>query len=79
MWGWTATLGAAAFATRFIPFRAHGEWHPWQTLAVLGIALVALAYSLYVVYLLEIVKLASPRARARRAPEPGADDLRRSA
>lgn len=68
MWGWTATLGAAALATRFIPFREGGEWHVWETLAVLAIALAALAYSVYVVYLLEIVKLANPRIR-RRARE----------
>jgi hypothetical protein len=30
-----------------------------------GIALFALAYSVYVVYLLEIVKLANPRIRRR--------------
>ncbi len=68
MWGWTATLGAAALATRFIPFREGGEWHLWETVWVLAIALVALAYSVYVVYLLEIVKLANPRIR-RRARE----------
>ncbi len=65
MWGWTATLGAAALATRFIPFREGGEWHPWETIAVLAIALAALAYSVYIVYLLEIVKLANPRIRRR--------------
>lgn len=71
MWGWTATLGAAALATRFIPFRAGGEWHPLETLAVVAIALAALAFSVYVVYLLEIVKLANPRIRARRQQERG--------
>ncbi|MDH5333304.1 MAG: undecaprenyl/decaprenyl-phosphate alpha-N-acetylglucosaminyl 1-phosphate transferase, partial [Thermoleophilia bacterium] len=71
MWGWTATLGAAALATRFVPFRAGGEWHLWQTVAVAAIALAALAYSVYVVYLLEIVKLANPRIR-RRLREEGA-------
>ncbi len=82
MWGWTATLGAAALATRFIPFRARGEWHTWETLVVAGIALVALAFSVFVVYLLELVKLANPRARARREAEralAAADELRRSA
>jgi UDP-GlcNAc:undecaprenyl-phosphate GlcNAc-1-phosphate transferase len=73
MWGWTATLGAAALATRFIPFRAGGEWHPWETVAVLAIALVALATSVYVVYLLEIVKLANPRVRARREAAAGTE------
>ncbi len=67
MWAWTASLGAAALATRFIPFRESGDWHPWETGAVAAIALAALAFSVYVVYLLEIVKLANPRVRRRRA------------
>ena len=67
MWAWTASLGAAALATRFIPFRGGGHWHVWESIAVVAIALGALAFSVYVVYLLEIVKLASPRARRRRA------------
>jgi UDP-GlcNAc:undecaprenyl-phosphate GlcNAc-1-phosphate transferase len=66
MWAWTASLGAAALATRFIPFRESGVWHPWETVAVVAIALVAIAFSVYVVYLLEIVKLANPRVRRRR-------------
>jgi len=73
MWAWAASLGAAALATRFIPFRAGGEWHPWETVAVAAIAFGALAFSVYVVYLLEIVKLASPRARRRAR----ADDAER--
>ena len=78
MWGWTATLGAAALATRFIPFREGGEWHLWETLAVVAIALVALAYSVYIVYLLEIVKLANPRVR-RREPIGDSEEERRTA
>jgi UDP-GlcNAc:undecaprenyl-phosphate GlcNAc-1-phosphate transferase len=65
MWAWCATLAGAALATRFIPFREGGEWHLPETLAVLAIALVALAFSLYVVYVLEIVKLSNPRLRRR--------------
>ena len=67
MWAWTASLGAAALATRFIPFREGGEWHTGETIAVIVIALGALAFSVYIVYLLEIVKLANPRVRRRRA------------
>jgi len=74
MWAWAASLGAAALATRFIPFREGGTWHVGETIAVLAIALGALAFSVYIVYLLEIVKLASPRARRRRAD---ADDHER--
>jgi UDP-GlcNAc:undecaprenyl-phosphate GlcNAc-1-phosphate transferase len=63
MWAWCATLAGAALATRFIPFRAGGEWHLWETIAAVAIAVAALGFSLYVVYLLEIVKLANPRVR----------------
>ena len=63
MWAWCAALAAAALATRFIPFREGGEWHLWETLAAGAIALVALGFSIYIVYLLEIVKLANPRVR----------------
>ena len=67
MWAWTASLGAAALATRFIPFREGGVWHPWETVAVAAIGLAALAFSVYIVYLLEIVKLGNPRVRRRVA------------
>jgi hypothetical protein len=77
MWAWTASLGAAALATRFIPFREGGEWHVGETIAVAAIALAALAFSVYVVYLLEIVKLANPRVRRRRAE--ASDEERMSA
>jgi UDP-GlcNAc:undecaprenyl-phosphate GlcNAc-1-phosphate transferase len=65
MYAWCLSLAAAALATRFIPFRAHGEWHVGATIAVTAIGLVALGASVYTVYLLEIVKLANPRARRR--------------
>ena len=65
IWVWCLSLSAAAFATRFVPFRAHGVWHFWPTLSVGAIGLVALATSVYIVYLLEIVKLANPRIRRR--------------
>jgi len=62
---WCATLAGAALATRFIRPHAHGSWHLWRTVAVLVIGLAALAASVYMVYLLEIVKLANPRIRRR--------------
>ncbi|MDQ3065759.1 MAG: undecaprenyl/decaprenyl-phosphate alpha-N-acetylglucosaminyl 1-phosphate transferase [Actinomycetota bacterium] len=78
MWGWCATLAGAALATRFIPFRKGGDWHLWETVAVGGIALVTLVFSLYVVYVLEIVKLSNPRRLLRgRRGQPAED--RRSA
>ncbi len=65
MYAWCALLAGAALATRFIPFRAHGYWHFWPTVAVAGIGLAALAASIYTIYLLEIVNLANPRIRRR--------------
>jgi UDP-GlcNAc:undecaprenyl-phosphate/decaprenyl-phosphate GlcNAc-1-phosphate transferase len=76
MYAWCALLAGAALATRFIPFRAHGYWHLWPTIAVIGIGLFALAASIYTIYLLEIVKLANPRIRRR---EQGAQPERKSA
>ena len=73
IWGWCASLAAAALATRFIPFRAHGVWHTWPTLGAAAIALVAIGFSIYVVYVLEIVKVANPYHRRRD------DQLRKSA
>ena len=65
MWLWCASLAGAALATRFVPFREGGDWHLWETLLVLAIGFFAIAFSIYVVYLLEIVKLANPRVRRR--------------
>ena len=77
MWAWCAALAGAALATRFIPFREGGVWHLWETVAVAGIALVAIAMSLYVVYVLEIVKLNNPR-RLRRGEESATSAVPRS-
>jgi H+/Cl- antiporter ClcA len=50
-----------------VPFRAGGDWHLWETVAVGLLAVVAVAFSVYIVYLLEIIKLANPRIRRREA------------
>jgi UDP-GlcNAc:undecaprenyl-phosphate GlcNAc-1-phosphate transferase len=65
LWAWCATLALAALATRFAPPHHHGRWNVGNLTLDLVAGVVALAFSLYVVYLLEIVKL-SPAARARR-------------
>jgi UDP-GlcNAc:undecaprenyl-phosphate GlcNAc-1-phosphate transferase len=75
IWAWCITLAAAAFATRFVPFRAHGVWHLWWTLLAVAIGLAAVVFSVYVVYVLEIVKLGN-RIQKRRQPD---DPLRKIA
>ncbi len=67
MYAWCLSLAAAALATRFVPFRAHGVWHLWPTVLAGAIGLVAVALSLYTVYLLEIVKTSAARVRQREA------------
>jgi len=78
IWVWCAILAGTALATRFLSPRPHGDWRLWRILADAGIGLVALASSLYMVYLLEIVKLANPRVR-RRAEQQQAEERRRAA
>jgi UDP-GlcNAc:undecaprenyl-phosphate GlcNAc-1-phosphate transferase len=70
IWGWCITLAAAAFATRFVPFRAHGVWHLWWTLLAASIGFVAVLFSIYVVYVLEIVKLGNRIQKRRKADDP---------
>jgi UDP-GlcNAc:undecaprenyl-phosphate GlcNAc-1-phosphate transferase len=65
LWVWCGTLAAAALATRFIPPHEGGEWRLWNSLGSAAAALVALAVSVYIVYLLEIVKLLNPRVKRR--------------
>ena len=78
MWGWCAILAGAALATRFLHPHAHGDWQTGPTIAVACIGASALAASIYMVYLLEIVKLANPRIR-RRGQEAREAAARRTA
>ena len=70
IWLWCISLAAAALATRFVPFRAHGVWHLWPTLLAAAIAGLSLGFSVYVVYVLEIVKLGNPISKRRAAGDP---------
>ncbi|MFL5935710.1 MAG: glycosyltransferase family 4 protein [Gaiellaceae bacterium] len=65
IYAWCGTLAAAALATRFIQPHPHGDWRPWAVAVDALIGLAALAASVYIVYLLEIVKLANPIIRRR--------------
>ena len=78
---WGLALAGGALATRFVPFRSRGEWHLWPTVLVATIALLVLATSLYMVYVLEILKLRRLRAWAsrRQADEPDQEQRLKSA
>jgi UDP-GlcNAc:undecaprenyl-phosphate/decaprenyl-phosphate GlcNAc-1-phosphate transferase len=65
MYAWCGVLAGAALATRFLPPRPHGHWDLSNALVAGGVALLAVAASVYIAYLLEIIKLANPRIRRR--------------
>ncbi|HET8652692.1 MAG TPA: MraY family glycosyltransferase [Gaiellaceae bacterium] len=77
MYAWCGILAAAALATRFLPPRPHGDWDVSNTLVAGAITLLALAASVYIAFLLEIIKLANPRVRRRE--EQAREGARRSA
>jgi len=77
LWTWCATLAAAALATRFAPPHHHGDWSVTNGAIDAAAGIVALAFSVYIVYLLEIVKLTS--RRGRRDAETAQEPARRSA
>lgn len=79
LWAWCAILAGAALATRFVPFRAHGEWNLWPTVLAAVIAVVAVAASAYIVVLLEILKLSRLRGLAAWRREGEQQQARRSA
>jgi UDP-GlcNAc:undecaprenyl-phosphate GlcNAc-1-phosphate transferase len=76
---WGLVLAGAALATRFVPFREHGDWHLWPTVLVLAIGVIALATSLYMVIVLEILKLRRLRAWAGRRTTDVDEERRLSA
>jgi UDP-GlcNAc:undecaprenyl-phosphate GlcNAc-1-phosphate transferase len=69
LWVWCLTLALAALATRFAPPHHRGDWSITNVAVDTAAGLLALGVSLYVVYLLEIVKIETPRARRRRRSE----------
>ena len=58
LYGWTCTLAALALALRFVPYSDHhGHFHAKWVAVLAGFGVVALAASVYLVLVLEILKL----------------------
>ncbi len=77
LYAWTLMLAALAVALRLLPYHDHGAPHHYHLgWAVLlgGMAVVALAASVYLVYVLEILKFKSRRAREIRAHDPATSE-----
>ena len=64
LYGWTLALAALALALRFVPYSDdHGHFDALWTAVVVVFGLLALATSVYLVYVLEILKLRRVRLR----------------
>jgi len=71
LYGWTLVLAALALALRFVPYSDdHGHFDLEWSLVLAGFGLVALAASIYLVLILEILKL--KRVRGFRMRRTGA-------
>jgi UDP-GlcNAc:undecaprenyl-phosphate GlcNAc-1-phosphate transferase len=71
LYGWTLMLAGVAVALRFVPYSNHrGTYHLGWAVVMAAIVLIALAASVYLIYLLEILKFKSRRAREIRSADP---------
>ena len=71
LYGWTLMLAGVALALRFVPYSDHrGHYHLGWLLVIAAIGVIALAASVYLIYVLEILKFKSRRARELRTSEP---------
>ncbi|MET0684745.1 MAG: MraY family glycosyltransferase [Solirubrobacteraceae bacterium] len=71
LYGWTITMAGLAVALRFVPYSDAGDWHLGWSLFMVGCFLVAVAASVYLVLVLEILKLRRLRAWQMRHADPG--------
>jgi UDP-GlcNAc:undecaprenyl-phosphate GlcNAc-1-phosphate transferase len=68
LYAWTIVMSALALALRFVPYSDnHGHFNALWTAVMLTLIAAALAYSVYLVYVLEILKL----RRGKINPETG--------
>src|ERR671911_716012 len=86
LYGWTTVMALLALALRFVPYSDdHGNFDPLWTAVIAFFGVLALAASVYLVEVLEILKLRQTRLRQlvtlRRqvgAPEPAAGEVERA-
>jgi UDP-GlcNAc:undecaprenyl-phosphate/decaprenyl-phosphate GlcNAc-1-phosphate transferase len=75
LYGWTLMLAGVAIALRFVPYsNHHGTYHLGWLLVMAAIGVIALAASVYLIYLLEILKFKSRRSRELRTADPATSE-----
>jgi UDP-GlcNAc:undecaprenyl-phosphate GlcNAc-1-phosphate transferase len=73
LYGWTVLLAGLAVALRFVPYHDHAyphHYHLGWLLLVIALAVAALAASVYLVFVLEILKFKRVRMRQLQTLEP---------
>jgi UDP-GlcNAc:undecaprenyl-phosphate GlcNAc-1-phosphate transferase len=75
LYAWTVTMAGLAVALRFVPYSDHGDLNIGWSLVMGGCLVLALAASVYLVLVLEILKLRRLRAWQLRHAEPGTTEL----
>lgn len=71
LYGWTLMLAGVAIALKFVPYSDHhGGYHLGWSLVMGAIGLLALAASIYLVYVLEILKFRHHTAEHMRRLDP---------
>jgi UDP-GlcNAc:undecaprenyl-phosphate GlcNAc-1-phosphate transferase len=75
LYAWTVMLAGVALALRFVPYSDHnGHYRLGWSLLMAAILLIALAASVYLVYVLEILKFRGLRAAQLRRGDPDSSD-----
>lgn len=70
LYAWTVTMAGLAVTLRFVPYSDRGDWHLGWSLVMGACFAVALAASVYLVLVLEILKLRRLRAWQLRHADP---------
>jgi UDP-GlcNAc:undecaprenyl-phosphate/decaprenyl-phosphate GlcNAc-1-phosphate transferase len=72
LYAWTLLLAGVAVALRFVPYHHHNPnyYRLGWSLVMGGLVVIALAASVYLVYVLEILKFKTRRARELRSDDP---------
>jgi UDP-GlcNAc:undecaprenyl-phosphate/decaprenyl-phosphate GlcNAc-1-phosphate transferase len=75
LYGWTLMLAGVAVALRFVPYsNHHGTYRLGWILVMVAIVLIALAASIYLIYVLEILKFKSRRRGELRTAGPATSE-----
>jgi UDP-GlcNAc:undecaprenyl-phosphate GlcNAc-1-phosphate transferase len=74
LYAWTALLAGLAVALRLLPFHRHGHYSAGWIAVLVALALICLAASVYLVFVLEIFKFKRRRAVELRRTDPATSE-----